>query len=497
VLPDRVEFRDPLTLEELGTLRSNGKSRFECAAFSPDARYLLVGGTDENGEGWIGLFDLAEDSQGESNSPLPLIPGLNSIGKLVQEFAGHAKRVRCVSFHPDGEHFVSGGSDGNVLYWSLKPEPAAFELVVDQFAVASKSDVSVAWNAQTRTIQVRKGVKEPKSFPDLHEQPLRDLVVSPDGSFFVSASDQDVFLRETQSGTRRYQLAGAGSRVAISPDGKWIAAYKVGSSSILVFDSKTGEVHRELKDARPQPGQEGDGAMAFHPSSQFLAVGGLSDEDIGIGIKIRGNVVTIWDLDEAEPLHKLKGHTQIVRSVAYSPDGRYLASVSRERADHGQIGLPGELYIWDAETGELLHDLQGHTEGLESVTFTRDSLRVISGGAEDALGGNRSSARHAIHIWDVSTGEEFYTIENRPSVAYLTTTSDGSLLARDSSGWKVWPRTQVLRNQLKPFRPLPTPDPQADQMEREFHLSQWLESALVGNAYGKQFHESRIQDLTS
>src|SRR5437868_9946691 len=65
----------------------------------------------------------------------------------------------------------------------------------------------------------------------------------------------------------------------------------------------------------------------------------------------------------------LRGHTDTITRIAWSPDGSYLASPSRDKT----------IQIWDARTGACVHTLQGHTEVVWSVAWSPDGHRLASG----------------------------------------------------------------------------------------------------------------------
>ena len=84
-------------------------------------------------------------------------------------------------------------------------------------------------------------------------------------------------------------------------------------------------------------------------------------------------------------IHNLQGHTDVVQSVAYSPDGKYIVSGSDDKT----------IRVWDATTGETVAgSFQKHTEGVNSVTYSPNGKYIAS-----------SSSDSTIRVWDVTIGE--------------------------------------------------------------------------------------------
>ncbi|KAG8912948.1 hypothetical protein FRC02_005736, partial [Tulasnella sp. 418] len=80
-------------------------------------------------------------------------------------------------------------------------------------------------------------------------------------------------------------------------------------------------------------------------------------------------IVAIWGAKTGVLIRQLKGHTEEVTSVAFSPDGTQIASGSQDQT----------VAIWDAKTGVLIRQLKGgHRSWVESVAFSPDGLRLIS-----------------------------------------------------------------------------------------------------------------------
>src|SRR5262245_16852062 len=92
-------------------------------------------------------------------------------------------------------------------------------------------------------------------------------------------------------------------------------------------------------------------SVAFSPDGKVLATGSFD------------NTVKLWDFATGKELHTLKGHTNQVYCVAFSPDGNLLASASQDKT----------IRLWDPKSGKFLRELKGHGDIVDTVAFSPDS----------------------------------------------------------------------------------------------------------------------------
>ncbi|MDY6941038.1 MAG: NB-ARC domain-containing protein [Cyanobacteriota bacterium] len=140
--------------------------------------------------------------------------------------------------------------------------------------------------------------------------------------------------------------------------------------------------------------------VAFSPDGEYLATGDADRE------------IVLWQTRDGQKRSTCKGHASWVWSVAWSPDGKTLASGSEDRT----------IKLWDASTGNLLQTLHGHTNPIWSVAWSPDGTTLASG-SED----------RTVKIWNISTGECVQTLEGHEGwVRSVVWNAEGTTLASGS-----------------------------------------------------------------
>ncbi|MFM6357702.1 MAG: protein kinase domain-containing protein [Planktothrix sp.] len=157
-------------------------------------------------------------------------------------------------------------------------------------------------------------------------------------------------------------------------------------------------------------------SVAFSPDGRTLASG--SDD----------NTIKLWDVQNRRQIATLTGHSHYVIFIAFSPDGRTLASGSRDMT----------IKLWDVQSQREIATLTGHSKIFWSVAFSPDG-RMLASGSQDKT----------IKLWDVQSQREITTLTGHPDIVNSVAFSPDSRTLASGSGdktikmWDVQNRRQI------------------------------------------------------
>ena len=152
-------------------------------------------------------------------------------------------------------------------------------------------------------------------------------------------------------------------------------------------------------------------SVSWSPDSKYIASGN------------RDGIVRVWDATTGTCIHTLTGHTHPIYSLSWSSNGKQIASGSWDNT----------IRIWDATTGTCIHTLEGHTNWVTSVTRSPNDKHIAS-----------SSADNTIRVWNVTTGNCIHTLEGHTDTIWsIAWSPDGKYIASGSSDKtvRIWDTT--------------------------------------------------------
>ncbi len=359
------------------------KSTITSASWTPDGKTLVTGSWDHSIQLWDAIT-------------------LKNIGSL----RGHRNEVWATAVDPSGETVASGGKDGELLLWPLKAakarndringqwQPIAFDsqgtklAAIDQNNKLEFFDTISLHSSQTLDLGVAEERRQPpvalstdlmilaigKSRGEIeirdlatdrsrtlpgNDRSISNLTLSPTGQYLIverrNAPDLEWWDLQTDTIVRTI----TGEDPLFSSDGSTLATSLLRTRGEYHFwNTESGTLRSTLKLGTGA----GRGSIAALSSAgkTFAISTSMSDAD---------HAIRLWDVESSTLLGRCRGHKQWIRSVAFSPDGKTLASASEDSS----------LKLWNVTTQQEL--LSVHSLGLSftELVFSQDGQWLAAG----------------------------------------------------------------------------------------------------------------------
>jgi eukaryotic-like serine/threonine-protein kinase len=435
-----IELCDARTGQTNARIPAHG-GRISCLSFDPEGKKLASASFDQT----VKIWDV--DSKTE-------------IVAFREEAA-----TQSVAFSPDGQRLASGSQDRTVAIWSVPGAGAKTTLRDSQFShtAAFSPDGKRIATTSSWSIRVWNAITGEPITKSTRAYPRGRIAWSPDGRLIGVGTKAEIWDSNTLDVRWRLRRDAAteedfaGMRFplasAFSSDGNRIACAS--------WDSTNGRMHGSFtvwNTATKQPVikqnlEDWATSVAFSPNDGIVAV--------GTGTFARGlkpGSLMLWEVHAEKFIRRLEGFAESVWHVAFSRDGKYLAAALGDYQAE-KVGQPGEVRVWEVDTGRLAHVFSGHQSCVWCVAFSPDGRRLVSGSGKFHFGSlppeGSTPETGEIKIWDLNTGQEVFAIsEQNGAVLWVgfspcgrrlaNTNEHGPLIIRDGTPLAETPRYQPM-----------------------------------------------------
>jgi WD40 repeat protein len=340
-------------------------------------------------------------------------------GQCLKTLQGQSTALWSVAISSDGQTIVAGSTDCTVKIWDADR---------GTFQRSLEGHTNWCWSVALAPISTNpstpKGIAASASFDGTvrlwhlaagkvlkilqgHQSYVMAVVFSPDGQTIASGSaDQTIKIWDTTTGQCLKTLPGEGGNV-------WAMAF----SPLCCQNS---EKYRSSNPSATKRGEKTTPPALALKAGSFLA---SAHDDC---------TIKLWDVNSGLCLRTFQGHTNRVRSVAFSPSSG--SSLSQSGTEGGYILASGSedytVKLWDVNTGQCLQSWQAADDEILSIAFSPDGKTLATSGNE-----------LAIKLWDINRRECLQVLQGHTKWVFSVTYSqDGKTLisASQDGNVRIW-----------------------------------------------------------
>jgi WD40 repeat protein len=334
-------------------------------------------------------------------------------GRRVGEPLLHAAEVTAVALHPSGDKIVTASVEGTALSWNMvvgreQGRALRHDRGKGVQSVGFSSDGRLAltagrdgrprlWDGRTGDLIYK--LQGPT-------QSLNAVCFSPNDRMAAAGGDgRDVWIWDAASGRQIHHLSrhrAAVRVVAFSPKDGGLLASVDEIGTVILWDAASGKMLREMHHG----GTIDSWAAAFSPDGRKFLTGGTA----GTGMLAFKGAARLWEVASGQLVLELP-HEGLVDSVAFSPDGQWIATGCNDSVAR----------LWNVATGARIADLK-HEGHVRSVAFSPDSQRLLT-----------ASFDHTVRVWSVPDGKRLASpVSHDNAVRHAAFSPDGSLFVTGS-----------------------------------------------------------------
>ncbi|MEW6162699.1 MAG: caspase family protein [Nitrospirota bacterium] len=409
---------------------------------TPDGKYALLGCIDST----VRLLDMAT-------------------GKEIRKFAGHSEAVICVAVSPTGEYFASG-TLAETIVWHIKSGRKIFTAPIQSCSIAFSPDGKRLCSSGVTMIELRD-VSTGQLIATLKRHGASPVIFSPDSRNVAFSSEYAAAMWDISTVTYGsvyhvsqiaakvydYSIAeirkfgGSVEKVNSAYFSPYAEKINIAEDGLLhEFDRFTGTLNNRKKINREQllydirffmvednskgglikvVNSRKNGAIietgydvtkykeipffyTFSPDGRYAVTSELENGR---------SIFKVIDIMNKKEISTFKtpptpGSFLDSQTATFSPDGRYVACVNKR-------GNDSVFTLWEVSTGKGIMTFSGHSFSVNSIVFTSDGSRILSGSSDDTL-----------KIWETKTGREIRTFRGHTnSVETISISGDEKYVA--------------------------------------------------------------------